>query len=111
MGLCCKGPVSVLSMQIWVAAVRVCSAGRHAHSWANEGPPFPAALTADPPKALSWAVPVGQGRNRKMLAQKTVLVTGANRGLGLEVSRLVLKNGGRVVMAVRDVKAGGFRKL
>lgn len=42
-----------------------------------------------------------------MLANKTVLVTGANRGLGLELSRLVLSNGGRVVMAVRDVKLGG----
>uniref|UniRef100_A0A7S0RI98 Uncharacterized protein n=1 Tax=Chlamydomonas leiostraca TaxID=1034604 RepID=A0A7S0RI98_9CHLO len=41
-----------------------------------------------------------------MLAGKTVLVTGANRGLGLEVTKRVLGEGGRVVLACRDVRAG-----
>jgi NAD(P)-dependent dehydrogenase (short-subunit alcohol dehydrogenase family) len=40
-----------------------------------------------------------------MISNKSVLVTGANRGLGLEAARLFLQNGCHVVLAGRDVRA------
>ena len=39
-------------------------------------------------------------------AGRVFIVTGASSGLGLEAARLLLRAGGRVVMAVRDVPAG-----
>jgi NAD(P)-dependent dehydrogenase (short-subunit alcohol dehydrogenase family) len=39
------------------------------------------------------------------MQQKTVLITGANRGLGLEAARLFLENGYRVVFAGRSLGA------
>ena len=42
-----------------------------------------------------------------MLAGKTAVVTGANRGIGLEVTRQLLREGAaRVVMMTRDTRAG-----
>ena len=51
--------------------------------------------------ALTACPPLQDGNSR------TVLITGANRGLGLEVSRRLLACGMNVVLACRDVQAGG----
>ncbi|MEO0588106.1 MAG: SDR family NAD(P)-dependent oxidoreductase [Planctomycetota bacterium] len=42
----------------------------------------------------------------KDVSSRTALITGANRGLGLEVSRRLLASGMNVVLACRDVQAG-----
>ena len=42
------------------------------------------------------------------LANRTALITGGNRGLGLEVAKRVVSSGGSVVLACRDVKHGEY---
>ena len=37
---------------------------------------------------------------------KTILITGANSGLGLEATRVLSSKGGVVIMTVRDLKKG-----
>lgn len=41
---------------------------------------------------------------------KVVVVTGANSGLGYETSKEILRHGGRVIMACRDLKRGNAAK-
>ena len=41
-----------------------------------------------------------------MSLQRTVLITGANRGLGLEASRQLAASGAVVLMAARDLAKG-----
>lgn len=41
-----------------------------------------------------------------MAQQKTALVTGANRGLGLEISRQLAQQGYEVFMGMRDTARG-----
>ena len=47
-----------------------------------------------------------------MAAQKTALVTGANRGIGLEISRQLARKGFHVFLTARSREAGakGARK-
>jgi NAD(P)-dependent dehydrogenase (short-subunit alcohol dehydrogenase family) len=43
------------------------------------------------------------------LAGKTLIVTGGNRGLGLELCKMALQKGAKkIIMGCRDLTAGGW---
>ncbi|KAF5837165.1 hypothetical protein DUNSADRAFT_4786 [Dunaliella salina] len=41
-----------------------------------------------------------------MLSGKSILITGSNRGIGFELSRMILHQEGKLLMACRDMRAG-----
>lgn len=55
-------------------------------------------------------VTCGVFSGREKMDGKTVLITGANGGIGLETAREIAKRGAKVIMACRNVESGNRAK-
>jgi short-subunit dehydrogenase len=85
-------------MSQFFASLTFCIANKNALTFHSDGP-MPFCI-----KQLTTSIP--KLPTNADLSGKTVLITGANSGMGFESSKTYAKHGARLIFGVRDVKKG-----